>query len=100
MGNTGCRVWNADASVGTGAAGLRDVLRVSGRRLLVWMRVSVQVCLVDRVSWLTDWCAGWDLTGGGVETGLDQVLSFWLSDEWLKFCGCKSVDETGFGDDQ
>jgi hypothetical protein len=31
---------------------------------------------------------------------LNQVLAFWLGDEWLQFRGCERVDEASLGDDQ
>jgi hypothetical protein len=31
---------------------------------------------------------------------LNQVLAFWLSDEWLQFRSCERVDEASLGDDQ
>lgn len=36
----------------------------------------------------------------GVEACLDKILAFGLGDEGLELCGCESVDETCFGDDE
>jgi hypothetical protein len=40
------------------------------------------------------------LAGGGIETGLDQVLALGLGDERLQLGGRESVDESGLGDDE
>jgi len=37
---------------------------------------------------------------GGVETGLDEILTLWLCDEGLELCGGEGVDKTGLGDDE
>ncbi len=37
---------------------------------------------------------------GGVEAGLDEVLSFGLGDEGLELCGGEGVDEPCLGDDE
>ena len=37
---------------------------------------------------------------GRVETCLDEVLAFWLRDEWLQLRGGEGVDEAGLGHDK
>lgn len=37
---------------------------------------------------------------GSVQACLDEVLAFWLRDEWLQFRGGEGVDETSLGHDQ
>jgi hypothetical protein len=41
-----------------------------------------------------------DMTSDGHVPYLNQVLAFWLSDEWLQFRSCERVDEACLGDDQ
>ena len=48
----------------------------------------------------TDGHRGGKGTVGGIETGLDEILAFWLGHEGLQLGGGESVDEAGLGDDE
>jgi len=37
---------------------------------------------------------------GRVEASLDEVLALRLGDERLQFCGCESIDQASFRDDE
>lgn len=70
----------------------------NGTRGQLWGLMNIG--LMNSVSWLSDRSACRNLTCGRIKASLDEVLSFWLSDQRLELGRCERVDETGLGDDE